>query len=38
MRINANNSYKLVKEEVNNTYEVLKDGLSMEGNYRHITS
>ncbi len=30
MRINANNSYKLVKEEVNNTYEVLKDGLSME--------
>lgn len=30
MKINANNSYKLIKEEVNNTYEVLKDGLSME--------
>ncbi|MCR2032008.1 hypothetical protein [Anaerofustis stercorihominis] len=29
MKINADNSYKLIKEEVNNTYEVLKDGLSM---------
>lgn len=30
MKINANNSYQLIKEEVINTYEVLKDGLSTE--------
>ena len=30
MKIKANDSYKIIKEEVNNTYEVLKDGLSIE--------